>query len=175
MQDGGATAQILQDIQQAKGCTSSYMPCSATSPTYTFSSSSIAFLDLTIMINDEGDLTTNLYRKPSSGNTILHASSAHPAPLICSIPYKQYLCLRRNCSTNDNFINQADLSQNRLLARGDPRSLLRKTFNKPVVGLDQIFYTKLRLRLPLTRSNLLHDFPLMNCVCELRCLAIDTF
>lgn len=53
--------------------------------TYTFSSSSIAFLDLTIMINDEGDLS--LYRKPSSGNTILHASSAHPVPLIRSIPY----------------------------------------------------------------------------------------
>lgn len=73
---------------------------------------------------------TDLYWKPSSGNTILHGFSLHLAPLIRSIAYAQYLQLRRNCSTDDDFLNQAALLQNRLLARGYSRYLLRKAFNK---------------------------------------------
>lgn len=46
----------------------------------------ISFLDLTTMIDDGGDLVTDLYRKPSSGNMIIHASSLHPTPLIHGIP-----------------------------------------------------------------------------------------
>lgn len=43
------------------------------------------------------------FRKLTAGNTILHATSAHPQPLVQSIPYSQYLRLRRNCSTDDSF------------------------------------------------------------------------
>lgn len=98
--------------------------------THSFSSTQISYLDLTIRINDQSDLVTDLSRKPSSGNTILHASSLYPAPLIRSIPYAQYLQLRRNCTTDDNFFKQADHLQNRLLARAYSRSLLKKAFNK---------------------------------------------
>lgn len=49
------------------------------------------FLDLQILVDADGTLCSSLYRKPSSGNTILHASSAHPQPLLDSIPYNQFL------------------------------------------------------------------------------------
>lgn len=48
--------------------------------TYTFSIHQVAFLDLTISVDENGYIITDLYRKPSSGNTIVHASSSHPAP-----------------------------------------------------------------------------------------------
>lgn len=57
--------------------------------TYNFDDSQIPYLDLRILKNDEGTLDTDL--KPTAGNTLLHASSAHPHSLIQSIPYAQKL------------------------------------------------------------------------------------
>lgn len=63
-----------------------------------FDNVQIPFLDLYIFKQPDGKLNTNLYRKPTAGITLLHASSAHPSPLVRSIPYTQYLHLRRNCN-----------------------------------------------------------------------------
>lgn len=54
----------------------------------------IAYLDVTINIGTDGTINTSLYRKPTTGNTILHASSAHPHSLVQSITFGQYLGLR---------------------------------------------------------------------------------
>lgn len=55
---------------------------------------SLAFLDITILKQEDGTIDTLLFRKPTAGNTILHAISSHPQPLTRSIPYSQYLRLR---------------------------------------------------------------------------------
>lgn len=54
--------------------------------TYTFDDSQIPYLDLKIMKNVEGTLGTDLFRKPTAGNTLLCASSVHPHSLVQSIP-----------------------------------------------------------------------------------------
>lgn len=59
----------------------------------------IAYLDVTLSIEDDGTISTSLYRKPTAGNTILHTTSAHTHSLVQSIPFSQYLLLRRNCSS----------------------------------------------------------------------------
>lgn len=56
------------------------------------------FLDISIFFNSDGTIDSSLYRKPLASNTILHATSSHPKSLIQSIPYSQYLRLKRNCS-----------------------------------------------------------------------------
>lgn len=85
--------------------------------TYTFNAVDIAFLDLSICIDENGYITTDLYRKPSSGNIILHAQSSHSASLIRSISYAQYLRIRRNCSSEEDFFCQSDLLRLRLSDR----------------------------------------------------------
>lgn len=73
--------------------------------TMSYSATKITFLDVTIYKHEDGHLSSGLFRKPTAGNTILHASSAHPKSLICSIPFSQYLRLKRNCSTPEFFLN----------------------------------------------------------------------
>lgn len=86
--------------------------------TMQFNKSSIAFLDVTFSIDSNGTINTSLYRKPTAGNTILHALSAHPYSLVQCMPFSQYLRLRRECSSEEPFKYEADLLFDRLLARG---------------------------------------------------------
>lgn len=90
----------------------------------------ITFLDLSIFKDEDNCLATSLYRKETAGITLLHAASAHPAALIRSIPYAQYIRLRRNCTHIVDFIAEAKLLHTHLLARGYSKSLLRKAYNK---------------------------------------------
>lgn len=94
------------------------------------SQSKIKFLDLQICVDADGVLYYSLYCKSSSGNTILHASSAHPKQLLDSIPYSQYLTLKRNCMLNVDFHQAADDLYIKLQQRGYSHSLLKKAFNK---------------------------------------------
>lgn len=96
------------------------------------SPTSIAYLDITIDITVDGWINTSLYRKPTAGNTILHVLSAHPQPLIQSIPFGQYLRLKRNCSNYINFKQEADQLYERLLARGYIKTTPKKAYNKAV-------------------------------------------
>lgn len=98
--------------------------------TYNSDLHKISFLDLTIYKDANLCLATTLYRKETAGNTVLHASSAHPSTLVRSIPYAQYIRLRRNCTTDNEFKHHADALRERLLKRGYSKSLLRRAFNK---------------------------------------------
>lgn len=98
--------------------------------TMTWDQSSTTFLDVTIYKDENGLLSSSLYRKPMAGNSILHASIFHPQALISSIPYSQYLRIRRNCSDNEVFKREADLLKARLLARGYSNTCLKKAFNR---------------------------------------------
>lgn len=82
--------------------------------TMIYSSSELHFLDVTIYKEKGGTLASFLYRKATAGNTILHASSAHPQPLIRFIPFSQYLRIRRNCSDDTVFQSEANKLRDRL-------------------------------------------------------------
>lgn len=70
-----------------------------------------------IRIHPDGQLSTDLYRKPTAGNTLIHTSSAHPHPLT-SITYAQYLRLCRICMDEVDFHQQANALHERFLQRG---------------------------------------------------------
>lgn len=56
--------------------------------TFMCNATQISYLDLMIIKSPDGTLGTDLYRKPTAGNTLLHASSAHPNPLCAAFPIR---------------------------------------------------------------------------------------
>lgn len=85
---------------------------------------SISFLDLTIY-HKGGVLLTKLYRKPTERNTLLSYKSNHPRALRDSLPYSQFLRIRRNCSEKDDYFLEASILSEKLKARGYPKRLVK--------------------------------------------------
>ncbi|XP_069605329.1 uncharacterized protein [Ranitomeya imitator] len=98
--------------------------------TFKFDSNTIEFLDVTLRRDDRGCLQTVIYRKPTSTNLLLHASSSHPGHVIQAIPTGQFLRLRRLCSTEADFLCQANDLKNRLVARGHSNRSIKRAFNR---------------------------------------------
>lgn len=84
----------------------------------------------------------SLYRKPSSGNAILHAASSHPAPLVKSIPYSQYVRLKRNCSREFDFEKEVKALQTRLLAKGYSKTCLKEYHRENDQNREQLIQPK---------------------------------
>ncbi|PIO35638.1 hypothetical protein AB205_0077340 [Aquarana catesbeiana] len=57
-----------------------------------FDHGQIPFLELSIIKQPDGTLGNDLYRKPTAGNTLLHATSAHPKPLNKFGPFREPDC-----------------------------------------------------------------------------------
>lgn len=95
-----------------------------------YDKTSVNFLDVTIGKNNTGLLTSKLHRKETAGNSLLHATSFHPEALKRSIPYSQYLRVKRNCTSYMDFQEEADKLTERFLERGYTKSSLRKAFNR---------------------------------------------
>lgn len=93
-------------------------------------SSRISFMDIYIIKDHEGNITSLLYCKSTAGNTLLHASSVHLQPLLRSIFYEQYLWLRRNCVSDDDYKREADALTEHLLLRGYSKTSLKKAFRR---------------------------------------------
>ena len=72
----------------------------------------IAFLDAMLYKDENNNIQTTLYRKPTDQQAFLHAKSEHPRSLKNSIPYSQALRLKTICSTSTEF-DRIVLSLNR--------------------------------------------------------------
>ncbi|CAJ0967219.1 unnamed protein product [Ranitomeya imitator] len=57
--------------------------------TMTYDTHQISFLDTLVIKDDNGNLSTDLYLKPTDRNSLLHYSSFHPKNMIKSIPKSQ--------------------------------------------------------------------------------------
>lgn len=67
----------------------------------------------------------------------LFGHSLSRSPLVCSIPYGQYLRLQRNCSDDKKFKMEADQLYIRLSSRGYSRTCLKKAYNR-VIGKQRV-------------------------------------
>ena len=68
---------------------------------------SIAFLDINVSISGN-QLSTSVHYKPTDLHSYLLHSSSHPAHMKNSIPYSQFLRLRRLCSDDTDFSEKAE-------------------------------------------------------------------
>lgn len=93
------------------------------------SQDNVNYLDLKVAVED-GQLVTSLFRKETAGNSILHANSGHPPQLKNSIPYGEFLRIKRNCSTKKDCDIAINDSFKRFQARGYQTELLEKARSK---------------------------------------------
>ena len=66
------------------------------------STKQIAFLDSLVEL-DGCKISTNLHTKPTDSHNYLYYDSAHPQRCKYSIPYSQFLRIRRICTNNEDF------------------------------------------------------------------------
>ncbi len=64
------------------------------------------------------EIITDLYRKPTDRNTLLHGQSYHPTTLKCSLPISQFNQICRICSTEQSYTQQSNDLINRFRERG---------------------------------------------------------
>ena len=74
--------------------------------THSISPSSVVFLDIQISLSD-GFFNTTVHYKPTDSHSHLNYHSSHPTSTRNSIPFSQFLRLRRLCSDTLDFEDKA--------------------------------------------------------------------
>jgi hypothetical protein len=89
------------------------------------SKKSVNFLDTTVKIIDQ-QLVTDLYCKPTDAHNYLLYSSAHPRSCKQSIPYSQFLRVRRICTNLSDYDKHSKMLGTHFLRRGYPLHLIEQ-------------------------------------------------
>ena len=84
----------------------------------------VTFLDTTVILQSNHTLKTDLHCKPTDSHHYLLYTSAHPIKCIESIPYSQFLRIRRICSDILDFDRHMKTMCLHFLNRGYPLELL---------------------------------------------------
>lgn len=96
-----------------------------------------AFLDVLLSVNvQNGTVTCEPYRKPTASGNYLHPRSCHPRHVLSSLPYSQFLRLRRISSSDELYDKHAKRLFRELRANGYQSKLLKKSFDK-AKGFDR--------------------------------------
>ncbi|CAJ0937392.1 unnamed protein product [Ranitomeya imitator] len=90
----------------------------------------VNFLDLDVSVSAQGSIETNVYRKPTATNTLLHASSSHRQSTINGITIGQHLRIKRICSSQDKFQIQARDLYCHFRERGYSHRQIRKGYKR---------------------------------------------
>ena len=91
--------------------------------TWEYSKKNIVFLDLQTFV-ENGNILTTLYEKPTNNHGYLSYDSCHPENTKNSIPYSQFLRIRRNCSKWHDFAINAIRLYIYLSLRGYPFTII---------------------------------------------------
>ena len=90
----------------------------------------VNFLDVTVHHKENSKLTTTLYRKPTDTYRYLHFKSFHPKHQKKSIPYSQFVRVRRICCDKRDFYKFTNIMISHLAARQYTMKLLLESQNK---------------------------------------------
>ena len=97
--------------------------------TWEISETSLAFLDIKVSISGNG-LCTSVHYKPTDSHSYLLHSSSHPSHVKNSIPYSQFLRLRRLCSDDSDFSNKSKEMCTFFEKRGYPASVIQAAHHR---------------------------------------------
>lgn len=95
--------------------------------TLEYSYTDISFLDIRVIKETDGTLSTDLYKKDTDARNYLLYSSYHPLSCKQGIPYGQFLRVRKVCSNLDRFDRNAIDMAKSFLLRGYPPDLIESS------------------------------------------------
>ena len=98
--------------------------------TWEISETSVSFLDILVSINGN-KLSTSVFYKATDSHSYLLFSSSHPNHTKRSIPFSQFLRLRRIFSEDEDFQAKSLELRHFYVQRGYPTSLLDTPFRRP--------------------------------------------
>ena len=93
------------------------------------SSTGLSCLDVEMRIKDNA-ISTSVHYKPTDKHAYLRYDSNHPLKCRDSIPYSQFLRLRRICSEDGEFRDQCDDMSSYFLKRGYPVAVVKDALRK---------------------------------------------
>ncbi len=95
--------------------------------TANISDTSNDFLDTSLYYTPEGNIAFKLYSKPTDKHNYLRYDSCHPKRMKDSIPFSQFLRIRRICTDISEFDKSAALIGKHFLRRGYPKELIEES------------------------------------------------
>ena len=116
-----ATSYTKEELERFISFVNSFHP--VLKFTWEISETSVIFLDINISVQDN-DLATSVHYKPTDSHSYLLYSSSHPSHVKDSIPYSQFLRLRRLCSDDSGFNSKCDEMSNFFSERDYPDNIL---------------------------------------------------
>ncbi len=90
----------------------------------------LPFLDTFVYFDENMNVCTKLYTKPTDTHDYLRYDSAHPKSTKDAIPYGQFLRVRRICSKIKDFDESCTMLSAHFLRRGYPEKLVRDSYLK---------------------------------------------
>ena len=114
------------ELQEFKSYINSRMP--TIKFTLEQSQESISFLDVVVKKTDQ--LETRVYRKETDRNSFLDFSSYHPPGLKKGLPYSQMVRIKRICSSENTFEEQATDLCSRFTAKGYKKEILSNALQR---------------------------------------------
>ena len=93
------------------------------------STSSINYLDC-VVFKSGGRLCTRMYHKPSDTFAYMSPKSCHPPHIARNIPYGIAVRVRRVCSSDQDFDNEADFLTTKLVERGYNENFVTTQFDR---------------------------------------------
>ena len=118
----GAISSSREELDQFITSVNSFHP--ALKYTWEISETSLAFLDIKVSIRGNV-LCTSVHYKPTDSHSYLLYSSSHPSHVKNSIPYSQFLRLRRLCSDDSDFSSKSEEMCQFFEKRGYPVSVVK--------------------------------------------------
>ena len=99
-------------------------------PNYNIETRSVPFLDMTVKIDDNGFIQTDLYKKSTSRVQYLLPSSCHPGHITKNIPYSLAYILLRICSDAEMFQKRLEELRRDLLSRNYKPRIVDDAFKR---------------------------------------------
>ena len=81
-------------------------------------------------VNNNQQLYTDLYNKPTGTNSYLNYDSAHPTNCKKSLPYSQLLRIKRICTKESDYIRNANKKLKEFEAKNYPKKILLDSIEK---------------------------------------------
>ena len=95
----------------------------------TTSDTNVNFLDFSISMTQHR-LTTDIFYKDTDTHSYLRYESAHPPSCRKSIPYSQFLGLRRICNNDHTFERRSEEMSEFFSQRGFPVNTIKNSLRK---------------------------------------------